>query len=261
MRSSLAGAIRRLLTLPALLAAMLLAATALTTAAASAVVLVDDEVIADPGGGEISAELALAPTCLPKAGFHYKITPHNVPEDQPNHVFDVRLYWRQQGDALAQVISNQLDGFVASGSGAFEAKVAVHGLLNGNEYTAYDGEWQKVSVICDFKQPEPRPYSKLGVEPTCSPKAGMNYEVTAHELPEEPDHYRFHWRRPGEQFQVAMEPSGFVATGEGAFEVRGLVIHDGHGYYTPWTDVVVTCPAKGGDPGDDIVPGDPNFTG
>lgn len=261
MRTSLAGAIRRLLTLPTLLVAMLFAASSLATAIASPLVPADDVVVAEPGGGEISAELALDPTCLPKAGFQYKITPHNVPDDQPNHVFDVRMYWRQQGEALAQVISNQLDGFVASGSGAFEAKVAVHGLLNGNEYTAFDGEWQPVSVICDLKEPEHRPYATVDIDPICEAKTGLGYEVTAHHLPEEPDHYRFHWRKPGEQFQVAMTQSGFVASGDGEFEVRGLVIHDGHGYYTPWTDVVVTCPTDRGNPGDDIVPGDPNFTG
>jgi hypothetical protein len=119
----------------------------------------------------------------------------------------------------------------------------------------------------DFKQPEGgEPTVTIDVEPRCAPQPGVAYEISVDSPPPGALAYKAQWREPGGQVQTVDGQSGSIPTGEGEFEIRGVLHYQGPGFYpTDFVEVAVDCP---GDPGagdgrsdDPPLVGTPNFTG
>ena len=119
----------------------------------------------------------------------------------------------------------------------------------------------------DLKQPEgAEPTVTIGVEPRCVPQPGIAYEISVDSPPPGALAYKAQWREPGGQVQTVDGQSGVLPTGEGDFEIRGVLHYQGPGFYpTDFVEVAVDCPddpGGGGDRYDDPpLVGTPNFTG
>lgn len=135
------------------------------------------------------------------------------------------------------------------------------------------------------------PTITIGLVPTCAPSPGVQYVIDVHDPYPGQHLYEAHWAvdQPLLFPQTVANPAGFVPTGEGDFVFRGQAENVGQlGWFgqTDWTKVTVDCSEDGGGNGngggngdddeddndgdpedggpggdDDIVDGDPNFTG
>jgi hypothetical protein len=123
-------------------------------------------------------------------------------------------------------------------------------------------------------QPDPEPRVEVEAHPTCDPEPGFVYQVELLHGPIVPVTYRLQWRPAGAPGHTQVQdPGGLVATGNGEFEVRGVVheLNTPTSYYSDWQPVIVDCPGPDdgptGDPveipepDDDVVTATPTFTG
>lgn len=117
----------------------------------------------------------------------------------------------------------------------------------------------------DLKQPEGgEPTVTIDVEPRCAPQPGVAYEIFVDSPPPGALAYNAQWREPAGQVQTVDGQSGVLPTGEGDFEIRGVLHHQGPGFYpTDFVEVAVDCPdpGDGGRSDDPPLVGTPNFTG
>lgn len=207
-----------------------------------------------PGGfipPKSKPKFTLTAQCIPKPGFLYAAKWPSAPAGST-----YLMQWREVGGPVAALAGKS--GFVPSGEGDFQARVLV--LHLGNLVHAFG--WTDVSVDC------PDPEVTIDVTPHCDPEPGLAYEIAVQDPPEGNLAYKAQWREPGGAVQTVDGQSGTIASGEGTFEIRGVLHYQGPGFYaTDWVTVVVDCPDDPGDePGDDEpedapVPGLPNFTG
>jgi hypothetical protein len=115
--------------------------------------------------------------------------------------------------------------------------------------------------------PADEPTATIDLDPRCEPDAGIAYDVAIAPEPDGPLAYKAQWRTPGGAVQTVDGQHGVISTGEGTFEVRGVVHYQGPGFYaTDFVTVIVDC-ADPGEPHDDPVwpddprPATPTFTG
>lgn len=207
-----------------------------------------------PGGlipPKSKPKFTLTAQCIPKPGFLYAAKWPSAPAGST-----YIMQWREVGGPIAALGGKS--GFVPSGEGDFQARVLV--LHMGNLVHAFG--WTDVSVDC------PDPGVTIEVTSHCDPEPGLAYEIAVQDPPGGNLAYKAQWREPGGAVQTVDGQSGTIATGEGTFEIRGVLHHQGPGFYpTDWVTVVVDCPGDPGDepggdePEDAPVPGVPTFTG
>ncbi|SNR33017.1 hypothetical protein SAMN06265360_102183 [Haloechinothrix alba] len=89
------------------------------------------------------------------------------------------------------------------------------------------------------------PELAISVEPQCEPEAGVGYEIDGEGVPPGPHLYRADWQElPAGSSGSENGKSGFISTGEGEFEVRGVatgVLAGADTYETEWQVVTVDC--------------------
>ena len=207
-----------------------------------------------PGGfipPKSKPKFTLTAQCIPKPGFLYAAKWPSAPAGST-----YIMQWREAGGPVAALAGKS--GFVPSGEGDFQARVLV--VHMGNLVHAFG--WTDVSVDC------PDPEVTIDVTPHCDPEPGLAYEIAVQDPPGGNLAYKAQWRQPGGAVQTVDGQSGTIATGEGTFEIRGVLHYQGPGFYpTDWATVVVDCPHDPGDepggdePEDAPVPGLPTFTG
>jgi len=112
----------------------------------------------------------------------------------------------------------------------------------------------------ETEPPAPEPTVTLEVAPHCAPEPGLTYAIEVVSPPQGALAYKAQWRGDDGVVHTVAGQSGTIATGEGAFEIRGMLHHQGPGFYaTDFVDVVIDC---ADDTPDDLPrPGTPNFTG
>jgi hypothetical protein len=192
--------------------------------------------------------LTLTPSCDP-AGFDFQLT-------MPLPAGGTKiLQWRPAGGAPTTAFITTGTGSVASGEGKFQARgVGMHPAGGLVAVTA----WVPVTVECE------RPNVTIDVLPTCDPD-GLHYEIDVDHAPAGPVAYKAQWRALGGGVHVVDGQTGEIPTGEGAFEIRGVLHDQGPGMHvSEWVRAVVGCPDQPvdpRDPDDDIRPGVPTFTG
>lgn len=199
--------------------------------------------------------IALKPSCNPD-GFHFAIVYPNAPRGA---IFVAQ--WREAPNGPVNTLGmNVKSGFVNSGQGDFQVRAII--TLQGQPVHKFD--WTNVTVFCPgMKTPEPvGPVVTIDVEPRCEPDPGIAYAITVESPPPGPLAYKAQWREENGPVQSVAGQNGVIATGEGDFEIRGVLYDQGPGFYaTEFVDVTVDCaddPGDGGDdPGDDLPPSDP----
>lgn len=207
--------------------------------------IVDDVVVPPPP----RQTLTLTPTCDP-AGFDF-VLKVNAPEGGAKV-----LQWRPSGTGLTYSLPTSGSGSVASGEGTFEAR-GLSLAPGGGVHTIM--RWQLVTVRCETE----RPTVTIDVQPECDPDR-IAYAIAVDDEPNAPT-YTAEWRELGGNVHTVEGQTGHLPTGEGAFEVRGLLsVGDQQEWRSDWVKVIVDCtgdPIEPPDPGVDIRPGIPNFTG
>lgn len=190
--------------------------------------------------------LALTPGCDP-AGFGFALTPAGLPKGA---VFV--LQWRAVPGGAVQAIATAGAGFIESGEGDFVARGTI--LYKGRPVHRID--WTDVTVDCDT----PEPTVTIDVDPHCDAQPGLTYDIDVVSPPQGAVAYKAQWRGIDGVVHSVDGQSGVIATGEGSFEIRGVLNHQGPGFYaTDFVDVVVDCTDD--TPDDTPRPGTPNFTG
>jgi hypothetical protein len=211
---------------------------------------------------EEQPRIEVEPQCDPD-GFHYDM----IHPDAPANAMYL-AQWREapNGDHH-NLPAGQKSGFVQSGTGDFQIRGVI--LVQGVPYHQYD--WVDVTVFCPGLTDVPKgdPAVTIDLEPRCDlDPAGVSYEIHVTSPPNGPTAYVAQWREGNGPVSSTAGPQGFLETGEGEFEVRGVLHHQGPGFYaSEWTPVTVDCatevkPSGEVEPGDDDPrPGNPNFTG
>lgn len=222
---------------------------------------------------ELAPALVLSPDCNPD-GFHYSMFHPDAPEGA--------VYageYREAPDGPIQALPfDQPSGFVASGEGDFQ----VRGVIVNQGQLVHGYDWTDVTVFCpDIQIPPPgRTEVTIDVDPVCEPDAGLDYAIEATNVPNEPVAYKAQWRElAGDVVHTVDGQAGSIATGEGTFEIRGVLHDQGPGFHaSDWAEVTVDCteepggeptpeptpedePEGGLDPDDLPRPGTPTFTG
>lgn len=190
--------------------------------------------------------LTLTPRCDPD-GFAFSLNAKGLPQGTT-----LLLQWREVPGGAITTIPTTLAGFVPSGEGDFQARAVV--LLNGRPILRTG--WTDVTVDCE----DPEPTVTIDVSPHCEPDAGLSYAIEVDSPPEGNIAFKAQWRGEDGQIHTVDGQSGTIATGEGVFEIRGVLHYQGPGFYaTEFTEVVITC--DDGEPVDPPLTGTPNFTG
>ncbi len=112
--------------------------------------------------------------------------------------------------------------------------------------------------------PQPDPTVTIAVGGVCEPHIGIVYEIDVDAPPDGSVAYKAQWREPGGPVHTVDGKSGLISTGEGDFEVRGVLHDEGPGFHaTEFVAVHVACDDPGWPewPDDRPLPGTPNFTG
>jgi hypothetical protein len=203
-------------------------------------------------------QVKVTDSCNPD-GFHYEL----VHPDAPNGAIYV-AQWREVPDGAVHNLGiGSQSGFVNSGQGDFQVRGTI--VVQGVPFHQFG--WTDVTVFCPgLKQPEGgEPQVTIAVEPRCEPQIGIAYEIHVESPPQGALAYEAQWREPGGQVQTVDGQFGVIQTGEGDFEIRGVLHYQGPGFYpTDFVEVSVDCPADpggGGQPEDPPLPGTPSFTG
>jgi hypothetical protein len=206
--------------------------------------------------------------CLPApGGFTYQIDVHGDAATPWTYT----AYWREKDDPQESNVVGQ-SGSVATGEGSFLVKGVARHVGPGDQILAkHETAWTPVTVFCPgLKQPEGGdrdPQVTIDLEPRCDVEpAGFGYDIEVEDAPAGPLAHQLQWRASGGgPVTTQAGPSGLVDSGEGSFEARGVLHHQGPGFYaSDWVEVVVDC---SDDPDDeeeddpDVVTGTPTFTG
>lgn len=201
-----------------------------------------------PGDLTLAPALLVSPDCNPD-GFHYKVVYPDAPDGSTYHV-----QWREApaGPIVQLAPSNQTTGFVASGEGDFLVRAAI--VSQGELIHAYP--WKDVTVDCpDIKlPPNERTKVTIDVDPVCEPDAHLTYAIQVVDAPNGDQAHKAQWRELGGAVQSVEGANGTIPSGEGTFEVRGVLYVQGQqGFFaSDWTQVTVDCPDEpGDDPSDD----------
>ena len=194
-------------------------------------------------------ELVLTPGCDP-AGFGYGLDGPTLPKGS-----GVTIQWRKATVGPVHTVPTATEGFVASGQGHFNVRAVI--FVDGRPVHRID--WTDVIVRC----PTPRPEVTIDVAPTCDAGGGIDYQIHTESAPNGPLAYKAQWRALGGDIHTVEGQFGRIATGEGTFQIRGVLHHQGPGFFaTDLVDVVVDCPDDVPDvPEDTPRPGIPTFTG
>jgi hypothetical protein len=201
--------------------------------------------------------LDLEATCTP-SGFAYEVV-----LDDPNGQHLTAVAWRELGGGSQTVPGPS--GSVEAPNGTYEVRGSA--LLQG--VVVFDSGWVEIEVDCPTLVPVPKgePSVTVEVTPSCEPEAGFSY-VTTVQSPPAGDHViELQWRGTDGPVQKAAGDQGFVATGEGTFEVRSVLYDGNPGFIaSDWDEVIVDCdtedPGEGPDPDDpDVRVATPTFTG
>lgn len=194
-------------------------------------------------------KLVLTPSCDP-AGFSFGLGGPALPEGA-----GVTIQWRKAPDGPLHTVPTAAEGFVDSGQGHFKVRAVV---FVGRQ-PVHRIDWTDVVVRCRT----PRPTVTIDVAPTCDAGGALDYEIHTASAPQGPLAYKAQWRVPGGDIHTVDGQSGRILTGEGSFEIRGVMQYQGPGFYaTDFVDVVVDCPDDVPDiPDDTPRPGIPTFTG
>jgi hypothetical protein len=220
---------------------------------------------APPGPGDVAQPepqpyVAVTPDCSPE-GFYYDLVHPTAPQGA---IYAAQ--WREApGGQVNNLGINTKSGFVPSGQGDFQVRGVV--VLQGQPI--YTFAWTDVTVFCPGLQiPEPDdPVVTIDVQPRCEPHAGIAYEIEVESPPQGALAYKAQWREQGGQVHTVDGQQGVIPTGEGYFEIRGVLHYQGPGFYaTEFVGVTVDCaddPGGGGSfpPDDAPRPGTPTFTG
>jgi hypothetical protein len=189
--------------------------------------------------------LELQPACDP-AGFTYDVA-GDVP---PGNV--VTVAWREAPDGPIHDLGATTSGAVLSGEGSFDVRAT---MTSGGE-VVHTIDWTSIDVECETRRPQVI-IDAFGV---CAPHVGIHYEIDLLNPPDGDYVYEVQWRAQGGAFHTVEGQSGFIATGEGHFEVRGVVHHDEYGSWrSEIVEVTVDCHREPPVDPPIIVP--PNFTG
>lgn len=189
--------------------------------------------------------LELTPGCDP-VGFGFALTAKGLPKGAI-----VVIQWREAPDGAVHTVPSAA-GFVGSGEGTFQ----VRGTIVFNGHPVWRIDWTDVTVDCDT----PEPQVTIDVTPHCVPEAGVAYEIDVVSPPEGAVAYKAQWRGTDGDVHTVDGQSGTIPTGEGAFEIRGVLHYQGPGFYaTDFVDVAIDCTDD--TPDDAPLPGVPNFTG
>lgn len=194
-------------------------------------------------------ELVLTPGCDP-AGFSFGLDGPALPEGA-----GVTIQWRTAPAGPLHTVPTAVDGFVDSGQGHFLVRAVI--FVGGQPVHRVD--WTDVVVRCRT----PRPTVTIDVAPTCDAGGAIDYAIHSTSEPEGPVAYKAQWRVSGGDITTVDGQSGRILTGEGTFQIRGVMHHQGPGFYaSDLVDVVVDCPDDVPDTPDDAPrPGIPTFTG
>jgi hypothetical protein len=200
-------------------------------------------------------QLLAAPRCEPAAGFDYEFV-----VDETDGPLTYHLEWKELGDPGPGQQVDGRTGSVDSGPGVF----VLEGVALADGDLIFEG---RVRVVVDC--PEPDPTVTVDVRPVCEPEPGFHYDISVAPVPEDLDTYELWWRELGGVLDLETDESGFIASGEGTFEVRGVVItQDQFRFESAWVVVTVDCsidpdpdPDPDDDPDPDIRRRRPNFTG
>jgi hypothetical protein len=177
------------------------------------------------------------------AGFTYNVAGDVLPDDV------VTVQWREAPAGPVHDLGAATSGQVSSGNGSFEARALV---VRSGELT-HTIDWTPIIVRC-------RPYVVIEAYGVCTPHVGILYEFDLLNPPDGDYVYEVQWRAQGGAFHTVEGQSGFIATGEGHFEVRGVVHHDEYGSWrSEIVEVTVDCHREPPVDPPIIVP--PNFTG
>lgn len=115
-------------------------------------------------------------------------------------------------------------------------------------------------VVQPTAPPEPpEPRVTIDASGVCNPHPGIVYAIDVQSPPGGALAYRAQWREPGGPVTTMDGQAGTISTGEGQFEVRGVLHYKGPGFYpTEFVAVTVDCPD---DPVDPPIVVPPTFTG
>lgn len=200
-----------------------------------------------PGGLTLAPALLATPDCNPD-GFYYKMVHTTAPEGS---IYQAQ--WREAPNGpVKNAPFNQASGFIASGQGDFQVRgVIVH---QGEPFHSYD--WKDVTVFCPGIKlpPSERTEVTIDVAPQCDPTEGITYGIQVVDAPNGDQAHKAQWRELGGQVASVEGTNGTIATGQGTFEVRGVVyVQNQPGFFaSDWTQVTVDCPDEpGDDPGDE----------
>jgi hypothetical protein len=190
-------------------------------------------------------QLVAEPRCEPTTGFDYEFV-----VDETDGPLTYHLTWKELGDPGPGQDVDGRTGSVDSGPGVF----VLEGVALADGDLVFEG---RTRVIVDC--PETDPTVTLDVRPVCDPEPGFEYQISVAPEPEDLESYELLWRELGGVLDLETDQSGFVASGEGSFEVRGVVITQAQfRYESEWVVVTVDC---SDDPDPDIRRRRPNFTG
>jgi hypothetical protein len=190
-------------------------------------------------------QLLAEPRCEPTPGFDYEFV-----VDETDGPLTYRLTWKAIDDAGPGQEIEGRTGSVDSGPGVF----LLEGVALADGDLIFEG---RVRVVVDC--PEPDPSVTVDVRPICEPEPGFHYGISVAPVPENLDTYELWWRELGGVLDLETDESGFIASGEGTFEVRGVVVtQDQFRFESAWVVVTVDCSE---DPDPDIRRRRPNFTG
>jgi hypothetical protein len=208
----------------------------------------------DPEPGDAPPDqLQASPRCEPEPGFDYEFVVNETDGPLTYH-----LTWKATGDPGPGQQVDGRTGSVDSGPGVF----LLEGVALADGDLIFEGRIQ-VEVDC----PEPDPTVTVEVRPVCEPEPGFHYEIHIAPVPEDLDTYELWWRELGGVLDLETDDSGFIASGDGSFEVRGAVVTQGQfRYESAWVVVTVDCsedpdPDPEDEPDPDIRRRRPNFTG